>query len=75
MEHNLRVSTLVVVNGGNMRKRNLIEITVDMTNKHDEMIQIINLYLSQIDAKDSKAEFLAFLSKKIDMALDQMKEE
>lgn len=75
MEHNLRVSTLVVVNGGNMRKRNLFEITVDMTNKHDEMIQIINLYLSQIDAKDSKAEFLAFLSKKINMALDQMKEE
>lgn len=52
-----------------MQVRNLFEIKVDMTNKQDEIIQIINLYLTQIQNQDAKREFLLFMKTKIEQVL------
>lgn len=53
-----------------MQIRNLIEFTVDMTNKQDEIVQIINVYLSQIQDKDAKRQLLEHIALKVDQALE-----
>jgi hypothetical protein len=58
-----------------MQVRNLFEIKVDMTNKQDEIIQIINLYLTQIQNQDAKREFLLFMKTKIEQVLPMFETE
>lgn len=55
-----------------MKIRNLIEFTVDMTNKNEEIVRIINVYLSAIPTIESKKDFLVRLSDKISHALEEM---
>lgn len=58
-----------------MQVRNLFEITVDMKNKQDEIIMIINLYLSQIENQDAKRDFLLFMKSNIEIALPMFETE
>lgn len=58
-----------------MQIRNLFEITVDMKNKQDEIIMIINLYLSQIETQDAKRDFLLFMKSNIEVALSMFETE
>lgn len=53
-----------------MQIRNLIEFTVDMKSKNDEIIQIVNVYLSQIQSSEDKRTFLETLKEKINVALE-----
>lgn len=58
-----------------MQVRNLIEFTVDMTNKQDEIVQIINVYLSQIQDKDAQRQLLEHIDLKVNQALEKYIEE
>ncbi|CAB4127974.1 hypothetical protein UFOVP103_10 [uncultured Caudovirales phage] len=53
-----------------MQVRNLIEFTVDMKNKDDEIIKIVNLYLSQIQTSEARKSFLERLEDQIHKALE-----
>lgn len=57
-----------------MQIRNLIEFTVDMQNKQDEIVQIINVYVSQIQSIDARKQFLEFLSQQVNRALEETEE-
>lgn len=53
-----------------MQIKNLVQLTVDMINKDDEIIRIINLYVSQIEAREAKTAFLQRLRDQLNKALE-----
>jgi hypothetical protein len=53
-----------------MQIKNLIEITVDMQNKDDEIIRIVNLYLAHIETEQARKSFLERLNDQIHKALE-----
>lgn len=53
-----------------MQVKNMFEITVDMINKDDEIVRIVNLYLSQIESSEARKAFLERLNSQINKALE-----